>query len=250
MTRWSHENDYDGIIAVESARTGVSMPLIKAVISLESEFMAGATRAEAARPSLPPTSDFPSGGDMSIGLMQLLVRTARTLGYSGPVGAKAGLTGLFDPATNVRLGTTLLRDNVTAARIAGLGVDAAISAYNGGWRPSLGFGRPLANGQFANQAYVNVVFQRMAYFGASADEMTRTVSLASPQLPPVPTVPLPDVDTSAPDPTLVSDLLNSIASGGAPPAGAATSSTSTAGVLALLAAALGVVWLVTQYTDR
>lgn len=248
MTRWQHENDYDGIIAVESARTGVSMPLIKAVISLESEFLARATRAEAARASLPPTPDFPQGGDMSIGLMQLLVRTARTLGYKGPVGDKTSLTGLFDPATNIHLGTTLLRDNVNAARLAGLGVDAAISAYNGGWRPSLGYGRPLPTGQFANQAYVNVVFERMSYFGASADEMTRTLPLVTAPLPDVPTVPLPNVSPLAPDPTLVSDLLNSIASG-APAPGAAPPTTTTGSVLAMLAAALGVVWLVTQYAD-
>lgn len=246
MTRWQHENDYDGIIAVESARTGVPMALIKAVISLESEFIARATRDEAPRPSLPPTSDFPLGGDRSIGLMQLLVRTARTLGYRGEIGDKASLTGLFDPATNVRLGTTLLRDNVTAAKLRGLGIDAAISAYNGGWRPSLGYGGLLPNGQFANQAYVNVVLDRMRYFGASDDETTRTAPVL--QLPQVPTVPLPDVPTAAPDPSLVSDLLANIAAGGTAGPSPAAAPSSTSSVLAMLAAALGVVWLVTRYT--
>lgn len=257
MSRWPHENDYDGIIAIESARTGVSMPLIKAIISLESEFLATATRAEAARASLPPTPDFPQGGDMSIGLMQLLVRTARTLGYTGDVGAKAGLTGLFDPSTNVHLGTLLLRDNVNEAARRGLGVDAAISAYNGGWRPSLGFGGLLPNGQFANEAYVKVVFERLAYFGASADEMSVTpgraaVSSAVASAPAaVPTVDLPPELAAllAPDPSSVSVIGGDNTTVQLQPLGAGDDG-GAGSALALIGAALGVLWLVMRVVER
>jgi hypothetical protein len=76
--------------------------------------------------------------DASYGLMQILYRTARQLGYKGERGEADKLSGLFDPAVNIDLGTKLLAQN---RHIAG-NWSGAISAYNGGWRPHLGFGRP------------------------------------------------------------------------------------------------------------
>jgi hypothetical protein len=249
--RWPNENAYDGIIATESARTGVSMALIKAVIGLESEYNPRAVRAEAPRASLPPTPDFPQGGDMSVGLMQLLVRTARLLRYTGPVGDKQLLTGLYDPATNVHLGTLLLRDNVNTAKAYGLGVDAAISAYNGGWRPALGYGKPLPSGLFANQAYVNVVLKNMAYFGATPEELMPSAPVA------VPTVPLdPTLPTDAPDPASATSSYLPPASSFVPlqplPGGMQPISDSGGAgpALAMLGAALALGWLVLQFVDR
>ena len=43
-------------------------------------------------------------GDASYGLMQLLMSTARGLGYTGDA------NGLYDAATNIDLGTRLLSD--------------------------------------------------------------------------------------------------------------------------------------------
>lgn len=241
--RWPNEHKFDGLIATAAAVNNVPEPLIKAVISLESEFLPNAYRDEPARPSLPPTPDYPAGGDRSIGLMQLLVRTARTLGYKGPVGDRATLTGLYDPSTNISLGVELLRDDVAEARRRGLGLDAAVSAYNGGWRPSLGYGAKLASGKFANQGYVNVVAERFAYFGGGALATADTSSA-------VPIVPLlPGSDASAPDPADVSSIPG-VPSGiefiDAPPGAVPGDAGGTGAALGMLAAALGVLWLVTE----
>lgn len=152
---WARQDDYDDVIRAASIRYGVTVPLIKAVIAKESAFNRLAIRAEAPRPSLPPTPDFPAGGDASYGLMQVLVRTARSLGYTGTK------EGLWDAETNVMLGTRLLRDNM---RRAGASLADSVSAYNGGFRPSLGFGEPLASGQYGNQAYVDAVMRYLDYF--------------------------------------------------------------------------------------
>jgi soluble lytic murein transglycosylase-like protein len=179
MTQWPNENAFDESVYDAASLWNVPVPLIKAVISLESEFVPTATRVEAPKPSLPPTPDFPAGGDESIGLMQLLVRTARVLGYGGPIGDPSVLSGLFDPDTNINLGTRLLGDNLRYAEASGLGIDAAISAYNGGWRPSQGYGGLLPNGQYANNGYVRIVLQRMVYFGADPSTLPQLASAAS-----------------------------------------------------------------------
>lgn len=153
--KWARENAFDAQVAQAASTYGVAVPLIKAVIAVESGFNPNAYRAEAPRPSLPPTADFPNGGDASLGLMQLLVRTARTLGYNGP------MNGLYDPGINIGLGTRLLRDNL---KRTGGNVSDAISAYNGGFRPALGFGSPLSTGLYGNQAHVSKVLAALAYF--------------------------------------------------------------------------------------
>lgn len=153
--RWSRERDFDTEVQAASRATSVPFPLIKAVIAAESAFNPRAIRREAPRPSLPPTPDFPQGGDASLGLMQLLVRTARGLGYTGTI------EGLYDPLTNISLGTRLLRQNLDRA---GGRVSDAISAYNGGFRPSLGFGSTLPTGQYGNQEYVSRVLGYYDYF--------------------------------------------------------------------------------------
>lgn len=232
--RWPNENKWDALIAPVAAAYNVPVALIKAVMSLESEFVPGAYRDEPARPSLPPTVDFPSGGDRSVGLMQLLVRTARTLGYTGPVGDRIGLTGLYDPATNIALGAELLRDDVAEAKRRGLGLDAAVSAYNGGWRPSLGYGGKLPNGRFANQQYVNVVAERYAYFGGG------------PLAGPVPTVPV-TVDATAPAPGAASavpdapaiEFLDTVP-------GAPGDAGGTGAALGVLGVTLAVLWLASE----
>ena len=242
MTRWANENKYDTEIQSASDAYGVPVFLIKAIMSLESEFLPGAYRNEPARSSLPPTPDFPAGGDRSIGLMQLLVRTARTLGYTGAVGDRSTLTGLYDPATNIALGVELLRDDVAEAARRGLGLDAAVSAYNGGWRPSLGFGAKLSSGQFANQSYVNVVQARAQYFGG-----TLTTS------------PAPDSSSStAPDYSSSSSTAPPAAGAQDVPSGivfadqipALTDAGGTGPVLAIVAGVLAVAWIVSQLTKR
>lgn len=120
----------------------------------------------------------PQIGDASRGLTQILLRTARGLGYTGTA------AGLFDPGTNIDLGFKYL-----ASMFRSTGSwPAALSAYNGGLRPTLGFGailtaprqvviahdpvtgqvsqtRTAQPGEFANQPYVDDVLERAAGFG-------------------------------------------------------------------------------------
>lgn len=150
MARWANENRYDGIVLEASRKYNVPDSLIKAVIAAESGFNPVAVRKETR-----PASDWPPGvtEDASRGLMQLLEWRARDLGYRGGAG------GLFDPYTNIDLGTKLL--SINAAQLGSW--DAALSAYNGGIRPELGFGA-LRDGRFANQAYVDRVNRYWMYF--------------------------------------------------------------------------------------
>jgi len=178
--RWTRENTYDAAVQQASAEFGVRVPLIKGVIGRESAFVPNARRGE------------PQIGDASYGLMQLLYSTAKGLGYTGTP------EGLYDPAVNIHYGTQLLAQNLSRA---GGDEASAISAYNGGWRPSLGFGvratQPLrvclawkqtaprdpklrvlardcakvqnvAVGQFANQPHVDAVLANVQYFEQQA----------------------------------------------------------------------------------
>lgn len=134
--------------------------LVFAVIGAESRFDPRARRGE------------PHIGDASHGLMQLLERTARSLGYHGTT------ESLYIPAINIYYGAKLLSENLT--RTSGR-IEEAVSAYNGGFRPELGFGsratkpvtvclernadgsckrtRNVQPGEFGNQAYVDRVMK-------------------------------------------------------------------------------------------
>ena len=146
----------------------VSPALILAIITVESGGDPRAWRDE------PDTVAGVNEG--SHGLMQLLLSTARGLGYTGNGGTPSAGDGLFAPETNVTFGAKLLRDLL---RTFGGSVPRVASAYNGGNRPSLGFGTKLARdvrlclaknpagecvqwhdaraGEFGNQAYVDKV---------------------------------------------------------------------------------------------
>src|SRR5450759_1018041 len=106
---------FDSIIDESANAWGVPQALIKAVIERESSFDPNAFKSE------------PQIGDASRGLMQLLYATAQALGFTGDP------SELFDPTTNIHLGTRYLRDLIGTAARYGYGVDSAISAYNGGF---------------------------------------------------------------------------------------------------------------------
>lgn len=148
------EHDYDQQIAAAHQRYGVPANLIRAVIAIESQYHPHATRDE------------PQIQDASRGLMQVLYRTAQSLGYLGAP------DGLYDPATNVDLGTHLLADNLARA---GGDVAIALSAYNAGWSPN----RPNdakrnADGSLVNQAYVDRVQRYLEYFATGTLPGTTT----------------------------------------------------------------------------
>jgi soluble lytic murein transglycosylase-like protein len=158
-----NENTYDAIIAQAASDNSVDPALVKGVIAQESNFVASAYRAE------------PQIGDASYGLMQILLGTARGMGYGGDG------KGLLDPATNVQYGTAFLSDLIRQSDNAGYGVDSAISAYNAGFssdRP--GDGKRATNrvdgyltdgstlAPFINQPYVDAVLSYMQHYAQLA----------------------------------------------------------------------------------
>lgn len=135
MPRWANENRFDDLVHQASARYLVPVWVIKATIAQESSFDPSKRRDEKRADG--------SIWDSSRGLMQLLGRTAKGLGYTGPVGddvARRG--GLYDPATSIMLGT----DNLAqlARRFPGEDWPAIYAAYNAG---SI---RRNARGEFVN----------------------------------------------------------------------------------------------------
>jgi len=153
---WAREHEFDDAVQRAATRYGVPAPLILATIGVESGF----------RPDALNEGD-PGG---AWGLMQMIPATARGLGYPGPMQAL-----LSDPGLAIELGTRLLAQNLAAT--AGSVADS-VSAYNGGFRPSLGYSRVRADGTYANQAYVDRVLAAYRYFGGEA------ASVDSPSFPP------------------------------------------------------------------
>jgi hypothetical protein len=172
VTRWANETFYDDSVLVPKAQVyRVPLALLKGLIAHESQFNERAYRFEPGNP------DTASDDDASRGLMQILFRTAQGEGYTGDP------DGLFDPATNVEYGLRYLRRQLDRANGD---VRGALSAYNGGWNPKIGFGAPATKpgrvclrraatgecedwhevpvGQFANQGYVDAVISNVQYF--------------------------------------------------------------------------------------
>ncbi len=81
---------YDLLILDAARRYNVPESWLRGVIDTESSFNPNAFRAE------------PRINDASYGLMQLLYKTAKGLGYTGEP------EGLYDPETNIDLGAKLL----------------------------------------------------------------------------------------------------------------------------------------------
>lgn len=180
--RWSNENAYDAAFTDASARYGVPFGLLKGVAGTESAFNPDAIRGETAI------------GDASVGLMQLLLRTAQGMGFDGTA------DDLTDPSTNIALGAKYLRRLYAALQ----DWPSVISAYNGGIRAQFGFGKRatapgtvcLARdadgncirtysyqaGEFGNQPYVDTVLQNAAYFGWTPPTAVTTTSAAGPGL--------------------------------------------------------------------
>lgn len=182
MARWSNENAFDAAVRVAAQNYAVPFELVKAVIGQESRFNPRATRIEAAL------------ADRSVGLMQILYATAKGEGYTGPLGDPASLTGLYDPLTNITYGTSFLASML--AQTHGH-IPSAVSAYNGGYRPTIGFGalatkpmticlrrdaqgrcvetKQVSPGQYSNQEYVNNVLSNFDYFRSLAAQPPSTV---------------------------------------------------------------------------
>jgi soluble lytic murein transglycosylase-like protein len=159
--------------AIEQQGSPIPAELALAIIEAESTGNPHAYRGEAAI------------SDGSIGLMQILYGTARGQGYAGSAGDKTALTGLFDPATNIYYGVAFL---TSLWNQLGNAADVA-SAYNGGVRPSIGFGATVTKpttvclerdsngkcvrtftaqpGQYGNQSYVDHVLRAMQTYAGT-----------------------------------------------------------------------------------
>lgn len=168
---------FDSNIALAASAWGVPASLIKAIIERESGFDPNAYKAE------------PQIGDASRGLMQLLYGTAQALGFQGAP------DDLYDPDTNIRLGTRYLRDLIRTASVNGYGVDSAISAYNAGFstqRPGDGKRTgDTTDTPFINQRYVDAVISAANAYAAEASGVpqqlpTVTTYAASPTAGPQP----------------------------------------------------------------
>lgn len=102
---------FDTEIQSASATWGVPVSWIQAFIKTESNWNPNAYRAE------------PQISDGSYGLMQLLSSTAKALGYTGTT------AGLYDPETNIDLGTKLMSQLIVRY---GNDFRRVYSAYNSG----------------------------------------------------------------------------------------------------------------------
>ena len=112
MARWKYEDAFDVLVEQAAQKYQVPVALVKGVIAQESGFRPEAYREE------------PQINDASRGLMQVLERTARGLGFTEDPGL------LFVPKTSIDLGTKLLAQNLRQARG---NWDVALSAYNAGF---------------------------------------------------------------------------------------------------------------------
>lgn len=200
---------YNDMINAAATKNNVPPQLIKAVIQVESGFSPQSSRYEAGL------------GQSSAGLMQILPGTAAQFGFTG------SQADLSDPATNINYGSAYLG---SLYKQTGGDPAATLSAYNGGYRPSIGFGGPnqssgfrcLAGrdsygnclappnndlnpfvhiGQFANRRYVN---NGMKWYNTflQADGKPTVGPMISPN-------PSPNaVPTSTGDPTLDSEDQN------------------------------------------
>ena len=120
---------YRSIIEKYAKLYGVDPALVKAVIWTESKGDPYVLRYERHL------------DDHSYGLMQLLLSTATELGFKGSA------DGLFDPDTNIRLGTMYLAKQL---KRYGGNVAKAVAAYNAG-------SARYKDGKFVNQKYVDRV---------------------------------------------------------------------------------------------
>ncbi len=175
---------FDSIINDAANAWGVSQAVIKAIIERESNFDPNAYRGE------------PQIGDASYGLMQLLFGTAQTLGFTGDA------SQLFDPTTNIRLGTRYLRDLIAKATAYGYNIDSAISAYNGGFSAQrTGDGKrtgDTTDTPFINQSYVDNVIAAANAYAAEASATPQQLATVTVMAVPGATVSTP-TSSGAPD---------------------------------------------------
>lgn len=125
-----NENRWDGLIVGPAAAEGVDMALVKAVIWNETRFTwIGDPHPVTGRTITDPAQldrEEPRIGDASVGVMQILTRTAAWVMQVPSVSREM----LRDPTENINIGTRVL------------------SMYDNGWRPDGRGGRSYNRRQF------------------------------------------------------------------------------------------------------
>lgn len=151
------EDSFDKIIKRHAAMHGVPAALIKGFCAAESWFNPNAKRDE------------PQIKDASRGLMQILYRTAKGVGFAGQP------DDLFDPETNIHWATKFLKSLIDRP---GYSLPDAVAAYNMGHpRPAsktTGWiikihGKPLPDWHYANEPYVRKIFTYAAFYRAKEE---------------------------------------------------------------------------------
>lgn len=159
MLLYTSEKKYLPLVQEASQKYGVPTALILGHIKQESAFNPLAYRAE------------PAINDASMGLMQVLERTAKT------IDPNATLERLKDPAYNINIGTAYIAQNLKRYNN---NVKDAIAAYNAGTA------RKDAEGYYVNskgvrnvQGYVDKVYKNYENYTTWLAEGADTVSLTN-----------------------------------------------------------------------
>lgn len=148
---FQNENKYNTEILKASQETGVPVAVIKGFVALESAFTPAAIKSEVHL------------NDASYGLMQILYKTAKGVGYQGDPG------GLLDPYTSLYFGAKFLRGLLDKYP----SLSDAIASYNMGFPRKAKdttpliiklYGHPDTSWIYANQPYVDRVSAYIAYY--------------------------------------------------------------------------------------
>jgi hypothetical protein len=146
-----------GMIFMMARQAQIPPELVLALIEVESEGNPYAVRMHPTYAYTMPQAKRPSACTMetelylqrsSLGLMQVMGATARSVGFDG------WLPELFDPVLNARTGIAHL-SNLMSKHRNKHGIAGVVAAYNGG-AP-----RKRPDGKFVNQAYVDKVMKAM-----------------------------------------------------------------------------------------
>lgn len=137
---------YDLLIADAAQKYNVPFAWVKGIMWKESSFNPDAYRPERAI------------NDASYGLMQLLLKTARGLGFSGTPDA------LYDPLINIDLGVKLLGQLI---RSYGENLSRVYSAYNSGGPDNYKTNPEVASNVNIVKAHVAEIEQGIYYTGGS-----------------------------------------------------------------------------------
>lgn len=198
-------DQYKILIESTAKKYNVDPDLIRAVIAQESGFKAAASRTELLL------------GDASQGLMQITLGTAKGMGFRGTS------SELSTPENSVEYGTKFLAE---CLRVKNGNIEDAISMYNGGNRPRLGFGsvataptrvclqwsqntkgqcelwREVPVGQYGNQPHVNKVIGYYNQFKSDSAKPLFTGETTNGTLSPKPnTTAVAEATAATPNPT-------------------------------------------------